>query len=132
MVDYQTAEGYTRRVALSIGPFNKDRGAKVPHWGKDDVPGDFVDLGRKDSYQLDLRQWAPPGWTGPVWFGLVLQQNAPNTFLKAELVPHVAMQAPASPQVKTADGGKETSWTRRRQSPPPQNRRPTRPIPKPT
>jgi len=87
MVDYQTAEGYSKRVALSIGPVNKDRAAKVPNWGKNDVPDDFADMGVKDSYQLDLQKWAPSGWTGQVWFGLVLQQRTPNTFLKAELVP---------------------------------------------
>ena len=92
MVDYQTAEGYTKRVALSIGPFNRDRVAKVPSWGRGDVPDDFVDLGRKDSYQLDLQKLAPPGWTGQVWIVLTLQQYAPGTFLKAELTPHEKSQ----------------------------------------
>ena len=62
----------------------------MPHWGKDDVPDDYVDIGVKDTYDLDLQQWAPQGWTGQVWFTLVLQQRTPNTFLTAELVPHVA------------------------------------------
>ena len=87
MVDYQTAKGYTKRMALSIGPFNRNRAARLPRWGRDDVPDDYVDLGRKDSYQLDLQKWAPPGWTGQVWIVLTLQQRTPGAFLKAELIP---------------------------------------------
>jgi hypothetical protein len=92
MLDYQTAGGYTKRLALSVSPSNRDRNAKSPLWGKGDVPDDFVDLGVKDTRQLDLQQWAPPGWTGQVWFSLVLQQRTPSTFLKAELVPHATKQ----------------------------------------
>lgn len=88
MVDYQTAKGYTKRAALSIGAFRKDRGATLPFWGKSSVPDEFVDLGKKESYQLDLQKWAPQDWTGQIWFTLVLQQRQPDTFLTAELVLH--------------------------------------------
>ena len=88
MVDYQTAGGYTKRVALGLGEVRKDRKSNVPSAiGKGDVPDDFVDLGVKETYELDLQQWAPPGWTGQVWFNLVLQQRKADTFLKAELMP---------------------------------------------
>jgi hypothetical protein len=87
MVDYQTKDGYSKRMALSLGAFHKNRGVKLPPWGKGSVPDDFVDLGVKDTYKLDLKEWAPSGWTGRVWFTLVLQQPKPNTFLKAELMP---------------------------------------------
>ena len=103
MVDYQTAQGYTKRVALSIGPPNRDRVAKLPLWGKHEVPDDFVDLDVKDTYQLDLQQWAPPGWTGQAWFGLLLQQRTPNTFVKAELVPHTASPKAAKAEAKVEE-----------------------------
>ena len=103
MVDYQTAKGYTKRVALSIGAFNRERATNEPHWGKRDVPDDFVDLGVKNTYQLDLQEWAPAGWTGrQVWFGLVLQQRTPKTFLTAELVPHATKQQATSKDVPTS------------------------------
>ena len=96
MVDYQTAEGYAKRVALCLTAFSKERDVKAPGWGKNSVPDDYVDLGKKDSYQLDLQEWAPPGWTGHVWFGSVLQQHNPNTFVKAEISPQVASQPTGS------------------------------------
>jgi hypothetical protein len=98
MVDYQTAEGYAKRVALCLTAFSKERDVKAPGWGKNSVPDDYMDIGKKDSYQLDLQKWAPPGWTGQVWFGVVLQQHKPNTYLKAELSPHVASQETGSPK----------------------------------
>ena len=58
-----------------------------PHWGKHEVPDQYVDLGRHDLYELDLRQWAPPGWDGQVWFTLVLQQAGLGTSLTAQLMP---------------------------------------------
>ncbi len=96
MVDYQTAEGYAKRVALCLTAFSKNRDANVPGWGKKSVPDDYVDIGKNDSYQLDLQKWAPPGWTGQVWFGVVLQQRKPNTYLKAVLFPNSASQATGS------------------------------------
>jgi hypothetical protein len=87
IVDYQTKEGYTKRVALGVGDFSEWRPAKKPQWGKGDNPDEFADLGVKDSYHLDLQRWAPSGWTGQVWFTLALQQHTPGTYLKAELVP---------------------------------------------
>ena len=92
MVDYQTVEGYTKRVALCLTAFNKDRDVKLPGWGKNSVPDDYVDLGKKEAYQLDLQTWAPSGWKGDVCFGVVLQQRTPGTFLKAELIPHAASE----------------------------------------
>jgi HEAT repeat protein len=90
MVDYQTAEGYAKRVALCLTAFSKERDVNAPGWGKKSVPDDYVDLGRRDSYQLDLQKWSPPGWTGQVWFGIALHQRKPNMFVKAEIIPQTA------------------------------------------
>jgi hypothetical protein len=59
----------------------------APHWGKNEVPDEYVDLGSRDLYELDLRQWAPPGWDGQVWLTLTLQQAGLGTFVTVQLVP---------------------------------------------
>ena len=86
MVDYSTAEGYTKRVALSIGVHSDKRTTKTPIWGKVTTPDQFVDLGRKKEYDLDLKEWAPDGWNGKVWFTVTLQNTGQNTSLKAILL----------------------------------------------
>ena len=87
MVDYHTSSGYEQRVALGIGVLSKNRGDKNPPWGKHEVPDQYVDLGSHNLYSLDLRQWAPQGWDGQVWFTLILQQAGLGTFVTAQLVP---------------------------------------------
>ena len=87
MVDYHVDSGYTRAVALSVGVFDRDRADKNPPWGKHDIPDQNVDLGRHDLYDLDLRQWAPPGWDGQLWFTLALQQAGLGDSLTARLMP---------------------------------------------
>lgn len=87
MVDYHVESGYVKRLALSIGVFNKDRTDNRPRWGKADVPDEYVDLGKQDDYVIDLQKWAPQGWDGRVWFGLVLQNAGADTSITAQLVP---------------------------------------------
>ena len=87
MVDYHTSSGYEQRVALGIGVLSKTRRDKNPPWGKHEVPDQYLDLGSHNLYGLDLRQWAPQGWDGQVWFTLVLQQAGLGTFVTAQLVP---------------------------------------------
>jgi hypothetical protein len=87
MVDYHTASGSVKRVALSIGVFDKHRGDHSPYWGKNSVPDEYVDLGRHDLYGLDLQQWAPPEWDGQLWFTLALERAGLNTSLTAQLMP---------------------------------------------
>ena len=116
MVDYHTASGYVRRVALSIGVFRRNRMDKNPHWGKQEVPDEYVDLGSRDLYELDLRQWAPPGWDGQVWFTVALQHAGLGTFVTAQLVPLVKEQEkkPPDPSAKP----KETSSPSKEQGKP--------------
>ncbi len=57
MVDYQTASGYTKRVALEFGSVHKDRASTVPTGlGKGGVPDDFVDLGVKEILRTGLAE----------------------------------------------------------------------------
>jgi hypothetical protein len=97
MVDYHAASGYVRRVALGIGVLRRNRMDKNPHWGKQEVPDEYVDLGSRDLYELDLRQWAPPGWDGQVWFTVALQHAGLGTFVTAQIVPLVKEQVRKSP-----------------------------------
>jgi serine/threonine protein kinase len=97
MVDYHAASGYAKRVALGIGAFDKDRGDHSPYWGKNAVPDEYVDLGRHDLYELDLQQWAPPGWDGQLWFTLALQRAGLNTALAAQLMPLAKQQEKKKP-----------------------------------
>jgi hypothetical protein len=106
MVDYHAGADYVKRVALSIGVFDKDREDKSPHWGKNAVPDEYVDLGQRDRYDLDLQRWAPPGWDGQVWFTLKLQQTGANTSVTAQLFPLAKQQA----------GGQETGKTQAKES----------------
>jgi serine/threonine protein kinase len=109
MVDYHTASGYERRVALGIGVLGKNRMDKAPHWGKNEVPDQYVDLGSHNLYGLDLRQWAPQGWDGQVWFTLVLQQAGLGTFVTAQLVPLTKLEEskPAEPLSKPKESAPE-------------------------
>ena len=87
MVDYRVSSGYGKRVAFGVGVFDRDRMDKAPHWGRNAVPDQYVDLGRSDLYRLDLRQFAPPGWDGNVWFTLGLQHAGLGTYVTAQLTP---------------------------------------------
>ena len=87
MVDYHVSAGYGKRVAFGVGVFDRERRDNAPHWGRNAVPDQYVDLGRSDLYRLDLRQFAPPGWDGNVWFTLVLQHAGLGTYATAQLTP---------------------------------------------
>jgi hypothetical protein len=104
MVDYHSKAGYTKRVALSIGVFDKERADKAPHWGKNTVPDEYVDLGRHDQYELDLQKWAPPDWDGQLWFGTTLEVAGGNTSITAQLIPLAKQsQEAGTPQAKVAE-----------------------------
>lgn len=73
MVDYHTAEGYTRRVALGMGVLNPKRTSNRPVWGTKAAPDDFIALGDivfegpEKEIAIDLARWAPEGWDGQCW-----------------------------------------------------------------
>ncbi len=85
MVDYHTGAGYRKRVALTAGLSSERKWSTNPVWGKRTKPDQFVDVGRGNVYHLDLRQWAPDGWNGQVWFTLTLQNSGSNTRLKGKI-----------------------------------------------
>ena len=73
MVDYHTAAGYRKRVALSLGMMQPSRQASRPDWGAGHKPDDFINLadavsaGSEMALSLDLARWAPDDWDGRVW-----------------------------------------------------------------
>ena len=94
MVEYHGISGYTKKLALSIGVFDKDRGGRNPPWGKHEVPDQYVNLGKHDLYELDLQQWAPPEWDGQLWFTVALQQAGLGTGITAQLIPLAKHEKP--------------------------------------
>ena len=76
-VDYATAAGYVKRVALSVGLMNVKRKTKQPDWGAAKAPDQYLRLpptiytGEKVEGMLDLERWAPPGWDGRAWVSVV-------------------------------------------------------------
>jgi hypothetical protein len=84
-VDYHTAQGYRKRVALSIGAYSESRWTKTPVWGTVTLPNQFVNLGRQPRYVLDLKAWAPTDWDGTIWFTVSLQNTGKNTTVRAKL-----------------------------------------------
>ena len=59
--------------------------------------------GAHDRYDLDLQQWAPPGWDGRIWYTTVLQAAGPNKSITAELAPRVKQRA-ATPETAIPEG----------------------------
>ena len=85
-VDYHTPEGYSKRVALSLGMYSTDRGHEhTPYWGKGANADQYVDLGAWRSGILNLKEWAPPGWDGKVWFSVLLQHSGKNTSMTGRI-----------------------------------------------
>jgi serine/threonine protein kinase len=114
-VDYHTKQGYSKRVALSVGMYSTKRSASTPVWGKRKPPDQFIDIlrlyGRNKRYDIDLKQWAPPEWDGKVWFVVSLQNTGQNTHMEATLRgPQIEALLKESPRrgrdPKSESGGK--------------------------
>jgi hypothetical protein len=89
IVDYHTADGYLKRVALATGVYSTKTWSTNPGWGKRTVPDRFVDLGRQIEYDLNLQDWAPADWDGRVWFTTSLQNSGRKSIFKGIIcLPH--------------------------------------------
>ncbi|MDY0165859.1 MAG: hypothetical protein RBS80_04900 [Thermoguttaceae bacterium] len=86
IIDYHTASGYSKRVALSIGFHNKKRSGPGPPWGTGGKFDESHDLGNHAAYTLKLGQWAPLEWNGRIWFTVMLQNAGTNSALSAVIV----------------------------------------------
>lgn len=91
-VDYATASGYVKRVALSVGQMNLKRQVARPDWGKAKPPDHYLRLpstiytGEKVEGLLDLVQWAPEGWDGRVWITASLDNVFRSRWLSLKLL----------------------------------------------
>ncbi|QDT07729.1 hypothetical protein K227x_61570 [Rubripirellula lacrimiformis] len=85
VVDYHTAEGYSRRVFLGLGLKPAREFTAMPTWGTATKPTLVTDIGRSDSYRIDLARWAPPQWDGQCWFTLLIQNVGTDRTLTATL-----------------------------------------------
>ncbi|MBD3292411.1 MAG: hypothetical protein GF393_05775, partial [Armatimonadia bacterium] len=99
MVDYHTAEGYTKRVALGVGLLNPRRTIGRPGWGTGEAPeeyvslGDLINEGAEATLAIDLARWAPEGWDGRVWLSAGAENVYPSRRVYAEI-----LGASASPE----------------------------------
>ena len=103
MVDYGTAKGYAKRVALSVGKMNQKRASTQPAWGAARAPDHYLRLpstiytGEDVDGVLDLRRWAPKDWDGRVWVSVVMDLVLPSRWL------NVTLQAVDPPEGRFAD-----------------------------
>lgn len=86
MVDYHTPAGYSKRVALSLGMCFPSRHGVPETWGTAKRPNEFVDLTRRTTDLIDLREWAPADWDGKVWFGVLNEHGGENTSMTGRLI----------------------------------------------
>lgn len=91
IVDYHTAAGYTRRVALGLGVLNPARPVVAPNWGRAARPDACLALSRVllekpvDTVTVDLAQHAPPDWDGQAWFSVGVDTVSRGLQIEARL-----------------------------------------------
>jgi hypothetical protein len=86
MVDYHTDTGYSKRVALGLGMYSKDRWSPTPIWGANKLPDEYVDLTQRQGNPIDLSKWSPPAWDGRAWFTVLNQNGGANTSVTGRLI----------------------------------------------
>ena len=83
MIDYHTPGGYAKRVFLGLGLAPGREFTEAPPWGTARQPDITTDIGRSDSYEIDLTRWAPSTWDGRCWFTIYMQNAGTNRSLSA-------------------------------------------------
>ena len=84
MIDYHTPGGYVKRVFLGLGLKPGRRFTEAPTgWGKKTRPDVITDIGRENTYKIDLQRWAPSTWDGRCWFSIYMQNAGPNRTVSA-------------------------------------------------
>jgi hypothetical protein len=85
VIDYHTADGYTRRVFLGLGLAPGREFLPTPLWGTGGKPDVVTDIGRSDSYTIDLMRFAPADWDGRCWFAVLMHNAGTDRKLDATL-----------------------------------------------
>lgn len=84
MIDYHTPGGYVKRVFLGLGLKPGRRFTEAPTgWGAKTRPEVITDIGRENTYEIDLQRWAPSTWDGRCWFSIYMQNAGPNRTVSA-------------------------------------------------
>ncbi|MBN1445344.1 MAG: hypothetical protein JW957_04465, partial [Candidatus Omnitrophica bacterium] len=92
IVDYHTAGGYTKRVALGVGVMDPELNTNNPGYGKHSKPdalfnlGDIINESREKILTIDLTGYAPEGWDGKAWFSVGSDAVAADRRLTAEIL----------------------------------------------
>lgn len=85
MIDYHTVSGYTRRVFLGLGLAPGREFLETPRWGTGTKPDMVTDIGKSDSYTIDLNRFAPSDWDGRCWFAVLMHNAGPDRKLTATI-----------------------------------------------
>ena len=107
-VDYATADGYVKRIALSVGEMSTKRTSKFPEWGAARVPDHYLRLpstiytGEQVAGALNLGRWAPAGWDGRVWISAIMDLALPSRWLSMALE-RLNPPAGATPAISVED-----------------------------
>ena len=84
LIDYHTPGGYVKRVFLGLGLKPGRQFTDAPgDWGTMKKPDVVTDIGRENTYEIDLRRWAPNTWDGRCWFTIYMQNAGPNRTITA-------------------------------------------------
>jgi hypothetical protein len=90
VVDYKTADGYTKRVAFNCG-LNEYHWAS-PDYGKaakadENISiADWITSKETSDMALDLKEWAPSDWSGQCWINACLGNILPDRWISFEIV----------------------------------------------
>jgi hypothetical protein len=90
VLHYATSVGNGKRVMLGIGMLDRARwdGSILDQAGIVAPSSiEFVDIGIRTSYDLDLSRWAPSNWNGKVVFAVGLQNAGENNVLRVRIKP---------------------------------------------
>ena len=85
IIDYKVSDKYAKRVALNCG-LNEYHWA-LPEYGKGSKSdlqvqiADWVTAKQSNEMVLDLKEWAPPGWSGQCWISACLGNILPDRWI---------------------------------------------------
>ena len=92
MLNYHTAKGYTKKVALGVGVLAPDCGTVYPTYAAKQASDQIIDLGAiidksaQTTLALDLTRYAPSDWDGKLWFSVGSDYVAANRRLTAQIL----------------------------------------------
>ena len=92
IVDYHTVDGFSKRVAFSVGIKNTQCNTPNPSYGKGTKPDQFVNLGNmvdagpEKTFSLNLAKFAPANWDGMLWLSIGTDWICPDRRLTGRIL----------------------------------------------